>query len=167
MNWATMPRACSQPRSTSSGANGAGGSIQLAPDAGVKSFHLRTDQRQLVQQVFKAYGISATVDDSVQSKLARFDIDDVGFDAAARALAMVTHSFYVAIDAHRALVAADTRENRLQFTRQEMETIYLSGLTAEEMTEVTNLGKQVFDLQQAVAEPSAGVDHYSRSRRQG
>jgi type II secretory pathway component GspD/PulD (secretin) len=37
-----------------------------------------------------------------------------------------------------------------------METIYLSGLTAEEMTEVTNLGKQVFDLQQAVAEPNAG-----------
>ena len=137
-------------------AKGAGGTIQLAPDAGVKSFHLHNDQRQLVQQVFKAYGISATVDDSVQSKLARFDIDDVGFDAAASALAMVTHSFYVAIDAHRALVAADTRQNRLQFTRQEMETIYLSGLTAEEMTEVTNLGKQVFDLQQVVAEPDAG-----------
>ena len=138
------------------GAKGAGGTIQLAPDAGVKSFHLRNDQRQLVQQVFKAYGISATVDDSVQSKLARFDIDDVSFDAAASALAMVTHSFYVAIDARRVLVASDTRENRLQFTRQEMETIYLSGLTAEEMTEVTNLGKQVFDLQQAVAEPNAG-----------
>jgi type II secretory pathway component GspD/PulD (secretin) len=69
---------------------------------------------------------------------------------------MVTHSFYVAIDARRVLVASDTRENRLQFTRQEMETIYLTGLTAEEMTEVTNLGKQVFDLQQAVAEPNAG-----------
>ncbi len=136
--------------------NGAGGRIELAPDAGVKSFHVRADQRQLVQQVFKAYGISATVDDSVQSKLARFDIDNVAFDEAASALALVTHSFYVAIDAHRVLAAADTRENRLQFTRQEMETIYLSGLTTEEMTEVTNLGKQVFNLQQAVAEPSAG-----------
>ena len=100
------------------GAKGAGGTIQLAPEAGVKSFHLHNDQRQLVQQVFKAYGISATVDDSVQSKLARFDIDDVSFDAAASALAMVTHSFYVAIDARRVLVASDTRENRLQFTRQ-------------------------------------------------
>jgi type II secretory pathway component GspD/PulD (secretin) len=38
-----------------------------------------------------------------------------------------------------------------------METLYLSGLNATEMTEVTNLVKQVFDVQQAVAEPSTGT----------
>ncbi len=138
------------------GTNGVGGRIRLMPSTDQKSFHLHTDQRQLVQQVFKAYGISATVDDSVLSKSARFDIDNVSFETAVSALALATHSFYVEIDAHRALVAADTRENRLQFTRQEMETIYLSGLTPEEITEVTTLGKQVFDLQQVVAEPGAG-----------
>ncbi len=143
-------------QSTSLYAQGAGdvaGELQLVPATGNRSFHTRLDQRLLLQQVFKAYGISATLDDSIQSKIVRLDIDDVAFRDAAHALALVTNTFYVPLDAHRALVAADTRENRLQFTRQQMETIYLSGLSAEEMTEVTNLGKQVFDLQQVVAEP--------------
>jgi Flp pilus assembly secretin CpaC len=40
---------------------------------------------------------------------------------------------------------------------QELETIYLSGLTAAELTEVSNLAKNVFDAQQAVVEPTAGT----------
>jgi general secretion pathway protein D len=136
-------------------AGDAAGGLQLVPNAGIQSFHTRTDQRVLIQQVFKAYGITATLDDSIQSRIARLDIDKVNFGDATHALALITKSFYVPLDAHRALVASDTRENRLQFTRQQMETIYLSGLTAEEMTEVTNLGKQVFDLQQIIAEPGA------------
>jgi type II secretory pathway component GspD/PulD (secretin) len=57
----------------------------------------------------------------------------------------------------RVLVARDTRANRQEFTRQEMETIYLSGLKADEIAEVNNLAKQVFDVQQAVPEPGAGT----------
>ena len=135
------------------GAGNVAGALQLVPATGNQSFHTRSDQRLLIQQVFKAYGINALLDDSIQAKQVRLDIDNVTFRDAAHVLGLITNSFYVPLDAHRALVAADTRENRLQFTRQQMETIYLSGLTAEEMTEVTNLGKQVFDLQQVVAEP--------------
>ena len=102
--------------------------LQLAPNAGRHSFHLRTDQRQIIQQVFKAYGIDATMDDSIQPTPVRLDIDDASFDEATRAVALVTNSFYVPLDAHRVLVARDTRTNRQEFTRQEMETIYLSGL---------------------------------------
>ena len=40
---------------------------------------------------------------------------------------MVTDSFTVPLDAHRALVAKDTRENRQQYMREEFETIYLGG----------------------------------------
>jgi len=39
----------------------------LAPAPGVHSFHLRTDRRQIIQQVFKAYGIEVTLDQSVRS----------------------------------------------------------------------------------------------------
>jgi tetratricopeptide (TPR) repeat protein len=129
-------------------------SVPLAPAAGLKSFHLRNGQRQIIQQAFKAYGIEATADDSVQSTMVRFDIDSVNFDQATRALELVTNSFHVPIDAHRVLVARDTPTNRRDFTRQEMETIYLSGMKPEEMTEVTNLAKQVFNLQQVQLVPS-------------
>ena len=130
-----------------------GDAVPLAPTPGVHSFHIRATQRQINSQVFKAYGIDATTDDSVQSSQARFDIDNASFQEATRALAMVTSSFYVPLDAHRVLVARDTRANRQQFTRQEMETIYLSGLKPDEITEVTNVAKQVFDVQQVVPEP--------------
>jgi len=139
------------------GAEMAGEAVELEPSAGVHSFHLRTDQRQIIQQVFKAYGIETTVDDSVRGTQVRLDVDNVGFGAAARVLGMVTDSFYVPLDAHRALVASDTKENRQQFQRQEMETVYLPGLTEAELTEAATLAKNVFNAQQAVAEPTAGT----------
>jgi Flp pilus assembly secretin CpaC/tetratricopeptide (TPR) repeat protein len=139
------------------GAERVGEAVELEPVAGVHSFHLLTDQRQIIRQVFKAYGIETTVDDSVRGAQARLDVDNVGFEAAARILGMVTDSFYVPLDAHRALVASDSKENRLQFQRQEMETVYLPGLTEAELTEAATLAKNVFNAQQAVAEPTAGT----------
>ncbi len=138
-------------------ADALGDAEPLSPTAAVHSFHLRASQRQIVSQVFKAYGIDATTDDSVQPTQARFEIDDASFQEATRALALVTNSFYVPLDAHRVLVARDTRANRQQFTRQEMETIYLAGLKADEIAEVTNVAKQVFDVQQVVPEPGTNT----------
>jgi general secretion pathway protein D len=127
------------------------------PKPGTNSFHLRTDQRQLIQQVFRAYGIEATVDDSVRPIQVRLDVDNAGFESAARIVELATGSFFVPLDAHHVLVARDLREFRQKFTRQDMETVYLSGLSATELADVVTLAKNVFDIQQAVAEPTAGT----------
>jgi general secretion pathway protein D len=129
----------------------------LTPPAGLHSFHLRMDRRQLIQNVFKAYGIEATVDSSIPSTPVRLDLDDAKFEQAARILGMVTDSFWVPLDAHRVLVAKDARAERQQFVREEMETIYLSGLTAAELTDVGNLAKNVFEVQRAVVATSLGT----------
>jgi len=129
----------------------------LASVAGVHSFHIHADQRQVIQQVFKAYGVDATVDDSVHLTQIRLDVDDASFKQAMRALSLLTNSFYVPLDAHRVLVARDTTDNRRQFIRLDLETIHLPGLTTTEMTDVGNLAKNIFDLQQAAVEPSAGT----------
>ncbi len=147
-----------QPRSIyAQGAQTAGEAPELAPMAGFHTFHLRTDQHQIIQLVFKAYGIEATVDESVRQVQARLDLDNASFATAARIAGMVTTSFYVPLDAHRVLVARDTKENRDRFERQEMETIYLPGLSKEELIDVGNLARNVFDVHQAVVEPSAGT----------
>ena len=138
-------------------ASNAGEAVALLPAAGVHSFHLRTGQRQAIQQVFKAFGLETTLDDSVPSTPVRLEMDDAGFAEAARLLGLATNSFYVPLDAHRVLVARDTRDNRQQFLRQEMETVYLPGLSATELTEAGNLAKNVFDAQQSVVEPTAGT----------
>jgi Flp pilus assembly secretin CpaC len=135
----------------------AGEGAILAPAPGVHSFHLHSDRRNIVQQVFKAYGIEVTLDESLHSAQARLDVDDVGFEAAVHLTELVTHSFYVPLDAHRALVANDVRGNRDEFVRQETETVYLSGLSAAELDEAANLAKNVFDVQQVAADHGSGT----------
>ena len=88
--------------------SGLGEAVTLAPDAGVHDFHLRIEQRQAIQQVFKAYGIDATVDESVHPIMIRLDLEGANFEQAAHVLSLMTNSFYVPIDAHRALKVACT-----------------------------------------------------------
>ncbi len=138
-------------------ADTAGESIEIHPSSGVHSFHLHTDQRRAIQEVFKAYGLEATVDDGIRLTAVRLDVDDANFAQAMEAVSLLTNSFYVPLDAHRVLVARDTPENRRQFERLELETIYLPGLTAQELTEVGTLAKNVFELQHATVDNSAGT----------
>jgi general secretion pathway protein D len=134
-----------------------GGMDALEPASGVHSFHMRALQRQLIQEVFKAYGVEATVDQGIRTTSVRFDIDDATFAEATRAISLATTTFYVPIDAHRALVAADTRENRRQFTRNGEETVYLPGMTTTEMTDMGNLAKNVFEVSQSAVNPTAAT----------
>ena len=50
-------------------------------------------------------------------------------------------------------MAKNTRENRTQFQRMPMETVYLPGLNEKELTEVSNVAKNVFEAQQSLVEP--------------
>ena len=139
-----------QPKSLYGQAASSIGGVETLLTAQTKqSFHLRNDQRQIIDQVYKAYGVKALLDDSVRPTIIRLDLDDVSFMDAMRILAMATHTFYVPLDAHQALVADDTRENRQRLTPEDMETVYLAGLSADEMTEVVTLAKEVFQAQQA------------------
>jgi type II secretory pathway component GspD/PulD (secretin) len=95
----------------------------------------------------------------------RLDVDDVDFETAARVVGLVTNSFYIPLDAHHALAARDTKENRQQFTPLEVETVYLPGLSATELTDVVNLAKNVFNAQQVAAEPTSGTITIRASQR--
>jgi Flp pilus assembly secretin CpaC len=134
-----------------------GAAIKLEPTAGLHNFHLHEDARTIIPQVFKAYGIIAELDSTVLTTHIRLDVDDVDFETAAHVVGMATASFYIPLDAHHVLAARDTRENRQQFTPLEYETVYLPGLSATELTDVINLAKNVFNVQQAVAEPTSGT----------
>jgi general secretion pathway protein D len=139
------------------GAETIGASLTLEPTPGLHSFHLHTDQRTAIQQVFKAYGLDPSVDSSVRFVQVRLDIDDASFEQAMRAVSLLTNSFYVPLDAHRVLIARDTPENRQQFERLDLETIYLPGLASSELTEVGTLAKNVFDVQHSAVDPTTGT----------
>jgi len=135
----------------------ADGTITLEPSADKHSFHLKTNARQVVQEVFKAYGIEASVHESVLGRQVRLDLDDATFADAERVLGLATNTFWEPLDPHRVIVARDTRENRTQFQRQAMETIYLAGLDDKQLTDVNNLAKNVFEVQQASVQPTRGT----------
>ena len=129
----------------------------LLASKAMHSFHIRGEARRVIQQVFSSYGLVALIDDSVPPRPARLDVDNVGFRSAARIAGLVTNTFYVPLDSHRVLVARDTRLNREQFARRELETVHLSGLTADEQTLVANLARNVFNIAQVAPDPEAGT----------
>jgi type II secretory pathway component GspD/PulD (secretin) len=135
----------------------AASAIVLEPTKEKHSFHLHTDSRQVVQQVFHAYGIEPSLHDSVENRQVRLDADDVDFAQAAKMVGMVTKTFYAPLDPHRVVVARNTPENHTQFERTETETIYLPGLTDKQLTEVSDVAHNVFQVSKATVEQTRGT----------
>jgi type II secretory pathway component GspD/PulD (secretin) len=133
------------------------GPIELSPKQIKQNFHLHTSAKQVIQQVYSAYGIDATVDTSVRTERVRFDIDDAGFAEASRAVDLLCAAFYVPIDTHRVLVARDTNANRTQYERNAVATLPLSGLSTEDMTAMGNIARNVFEVRQMNVDASSGV----------
>lgn len=131
--------------------------IELKPTQGKHSFHLRSSEHQIIQDVFRAYGIDASVDDSVQSRSEKIDIDDATFEEATRAVGVLTDSFFEPLDPHRVIVARDTRENRATYEHQQLETLYLPGLGEKDIASVTEVAHNVFGATQATVQPSHGT----------
>lgn len=123
--------------------------VQLMPKEGRQSIHIRSSASEVFRQVLTAFGITPTLDSSVRDRIIRFDADDIDFAQAATMLKLITDTFFVPLDEKRVLVAQDTKENRAKFEREVLETVYLPGLTATEMSDMGNIARNVFEAQQA------------------
>ena len=132
------------------------GPISLAPTPGVRSFHLRSDEQDVVRQVFIGYGVRVAFDESVPRENVRFDLDDSPYQRAVPILLNMTHLLAVPLDTTSVIVAKDTPENRQRLERQLQETIFIPGMTNEEMDELGNVVRNVFDVKQLTVEKSSG-----------
>ncbi|SEF57619.1 type II and III secretion system protein [Bryocella elongata] len=133
------------------------GPIHLSPTDGLHSFHQRSSQQELLRQVYAAYGIRASFDSSFTSNSSlRLDLDDVNFADATRVMRQLTHSFAVPIDAKTALIAKDTTEDRDRLEPQIEETIFLPGMSGEQMTELANVARNVFEIKKVTSSPASG-----------
>ena len=133
------------------------GPITLLPDPTPRSFHLRADEQDVIRQVLSSYGISAAFDESVQRQNLRFDLDNSPYDQAVPILLGMAHLFAVPLDAKSVLIAKDTSEIRQRFEHQLQETIYIPGMTNEQMDEFGNVVRNVFDVKQLTVDKSAGT----------
>jgi hypothetical protein len=133
------------------------GPVTLLPNPGAKSFHLHADEQDIIREVLSAYGIGATFDESVQRQNIRFDLDDTPYQQSVPILLGMTHLFAVPLDAKSVLIAKDTPENRQRLERQLQETIYIPGMSNEQMDELGNVVRNVFDVKQLTVDKGAGT----------
>ena len=133
------------------------GPIELTPANIKKSFHLKGTQQEILRQVLSAYQLTPVMDSSVTQLAIRLDADDVDYAQASQMVKMLTGTFFVPLDPQRVLVAKDTKENRQKYERLLVESVYIPGVTTAEMTEITNVAKNVFEAPVAVAQPTAGI----------
>ena len=123
----------------------------------MKSSHLRGEEQDVVRQVLSSYGIRATFDESALHQNIRFDLDDAPYQQAVPILLNMAHLIAVPLDAKSVIIAKDTPENRQKFERQLQESIYIPGMTNEQMDELGNVVRNVFDVKQVNIDKSSGV----------
>ena len=133
------------------------GPVTLLPTAGPRSIHARGDVRDVVRQVVAAYGIKPVFDDSVERQSLRFDLDDVPYQQASTIVFEMAHVFAVPLDARTVMVIKDTLENRQRYERMLQETIYVPGLTTEQINELRTIASSVFDIKQASVQIGSGT----------
>jgi len=132
------------------------GPITLTPTDSSRSFHIHADARTAVRLVFAGYGIRAVFDESTPSQQIRFDLENTSYGQTVPILLRMTQLFAVPLDATSVLIAKDTVENRQRLERQIQETIYVPGSTPEQMAELGNLVRSVFDVRTATVANSSG-----------
>lgn len=132
------------------------GPVALLPSASRQSFHIHADSRSVLRQVFSAFNIRSVFEESVTPQQVRFDLENTTYGQSIPIVLRMTQLFAVPLDANSVLIAKDTAENRQRLERQIQETIYVPGSTPEQMTELGNLVRTVFDVKTATVANSAG-----------
>jgi general secretion pathway protein D len=132
------------------------GPIELKPTPGTKSFTLRAQVPEIARQVARSYGIKATLDASVTNKQIRFDLDNVTYPEAMRALSEMGHLLVVPLTPDSVLIAKDDPANRDQYQHLIQETIYAAGMTSEQISELSSMIRSVFEVKQISVEKGFG-----------
>jgi general secretion pathway protein D len=121
--------------------------IVLASSDAKKEFHYRGDSRGLLDQMWKAYGITPILDSSISGASVRFDIDAIDFARAMTLVEQITKTFHVALSPKQVIVLGDTPENRKQYERLSVRTFYLTEAAApQDINDLVGMLRTIFDL---------------------
>jgi general secretion pathway protein D len=121
------------------------GPVELAPTPGTRSIHLHGGTQSVIRGLYNQFGITTVFDPSVPNGPSLdLDMDKVTFEDATRIVHMSERTF---------AVATEMRDTLLPEVE---ETIYLPGLTNDEMQELANLARNIFDVKQVTASSTGG-----------
>ena len=129
------------------------GLTRVFPDRVTRSFHLQMELRGAYEEVAAAFGIKASFDPDLPSRVVKLHLDNVDFQTAMTVLTAESGTFWRPLNSKLIFVAADTAEKRKQFDQEVEQTFALpASVTTTEMS----------DLVRAVRELT-GVQHIQQS----
>ena len=133
------------------------GPVELTPKSGSPDVHLHGDVQTVVRNLYSLYGISVTFDPSVTTgPPINLDMTKVTFKDATKTIETAANIFVVPVQPTSVLVAKDTQENRDALMPLVEETVYLPGRTNDEMQELANVARNVFDIKEVTASATGG-----------
>ena len=131
--------------------------VALIPRPGEQVFHYRGDGRGLLTQVAQQFGLAITIDDSVQSRPVVFNVDKADFYTAMQAACDLTKSFWTPLEEKQILVAQESPENRRSFERMGYRTFYVSGSRPQDLNDISNLLRNIFDIRFVNVQPASST----------
>lgn len=131
--------------------------VELTPTPGNRDIHLHGDVQSVVRNLYSLFGIKVAFDPSVTGGAPiNLDMTNVTFGGATRALGIAAKIFAVPVQPTSVLVARDTQENHDALTPLVEETVYLPGRTNDEMQELANVARNIFDIKEVTASSTSG-----------
>lgn len=131
--------------------------IAAEPNGATRTFHLRGDAQTVTRAVMEAFGLRTVFDGAPGRQTIRFDLEDTTYAQATPILFSMAHLFAVPLDAKTLLLARDTAENRQRLERQVQETIYIPGQTVEQLNDLANVIRNIFDVKQLTVQQAHGT----------
>lgn len=133
------------------------GPVELTPLPGKRDIHLHGDPQSVIRNLYSLYGIATSFDASITGgHPVNLDMNNVSFSDATRVLDIAADVFAVPVQPKTVLIAKDTQENRSALMPQVEETVYLPGRTNDEMQELANLARNIFDVKEVTASATGG-----------
>jgi general secretion pathway protein D len=133
------------------------GPVEFAPTSPTRSIHLHGDPHSVIRSLYSLFGITTVFDSSYTGgPSVDIDIDKATFAEATRILSLTADIFAVAVQPRVALIAKDTQETRDQLSPQVEETVYLPGLTNDQIQELANVARNIFDVKQVSTSATGG-----------
>jgi len=129
---------------------------RLAPSKERKSFNLKGEPKSTFEQVAGAYGIQVVFENDYQPPPAfTFQLEDVTFEEAMRALECVANSFIVPVNPKLAMVARDNPAKRTaEMPAMSAALPIPERMSAQDAQELVTAVQQTLDIRRAVADPT-------------
>ncbi len=119
------------------------------------SFHETVNARTMLEQVLQNYGVKVVLDDTVNGRMARLDVDDLTAEEIIPVMDRVLGVFVAPLDEHTVLVGKDTKEAHERIDPELYETLYLPGLSADDLKSIGQMVREIYGIQYAAVNPSS------------